>query len=267
MRGWYGRGGGAFRIAITERLAWKYDAFFGVLFAGATVLLAWILWKAVFAGRPALNGFTLGAMTTYYLIASFAGQFDESGGYAWEFSEEIRTGAFGKYLWRPVDPLWWFVSLCAGRTVFRAGLVIVAAALWSLPFASLLVPPDPLGVLASLPILALGLVALALINFMISLLSIVMQDATAIRMITGILIEFLAGGLIPLALLPAWAQRVLGCTPFPALASLPATLWLGRGIEEAPRAFLITAAWVAVLALAARASYRVLGRRYEEVGG
>ena len=260
-------GRGAFRIAITERLAWKYDAFLGVMFTGATVLLAWILWKAIYGGRAELNGFTLGAMTTYYLIASFSAQFDESGGYAYEFSEEIRSGAFGKYLWRPVDPLRWFLSLCAGRTVFRAVLVVVAAALWSLPFASLLVPPDPLGVLASLPVLALGLAAYALINFMISLLSMVMQDATAIRMITGILIEFLAGGLIPLVLLPGWAQNVLGFTPFPALASLPAMLWLGRGIEEVPRACLITGAWVVVLAFASRASYRVLGRRYEEVGG
>jgi ABC-2 type transport system permease protein len=261
------RGGGVFRIAITERLAWKYDAFLGVLFSGATVLLAWILWKAIFAGRAELNGFSLGSMTTYYLIASFAGRLDESGEYASELSGEIRSGAFGKSLWRPVDPLRWFLSLCAGRTVFRACLVVVAATLWSLPFASILVAPDPMGVLASLPVLALGLAATALINFVIALLSMVLQDATAIRMIAGILIEFLAGGLVPLALLPGWARSVLAFSPFPALASLPAMLWLGKGMAEVPRACLVTAVWVVVLAVAARAAYRVLGRRYEEVGG
>jgi ABC-2 type transport system permease protein len=261
------RGGGAFRIAIVERLAWKYDVFLGALFTGGTLLVAWLLWRAIFAGRTEINGFTLAEMTTYYLVASFAGQLDQSGGYAGEFSEEIRAGAFGKYLWRPVDPIRWFLSVCAGRTVFRASTVIVAAAIWSLPFSTLLVAPDLFGVIVSLPILGLGLVALAQINLLISLLSMVMQDVTAIRMITGILIEFLSGGLIPLALLPEWVRRLIEFTPLPALASLPAMLWLGKGIEKALHAGIITGIWAIGLAFAVRASYRALARRYEDVGG
>jgi ABC-2 type transport system permease protein len=86
-------------------------------------------------------------------------------------------------------------------------------------------------------------------------------------MITGIAIQFLSGGLIPLALLPQWAQVPLGYTPFPALASLPAMLWLGMGADGLVRAYLVTGAWVAVLALAAGMAYRALSERYEEVGG
>jgi ABC-2 type transport system permease protein len=255
------------RTAVTERLVWRADVAVEILFSGATVLLAWLLWRAVFAGRAELEGFTLGAMTSYYLVATFAWQLDQSDGYGWELAYEIRSGSFGKYLTRPIDPLHWYLAVCAGRTAMRAGLVLAAAALWALPFSTILVAPSALGILASIPVIVLGLTAFALLNFMTALLAMVMQDPGPFHMICGILIQFLSGGLIPLAILPGWARGILDLTPFPAMASLPAMLWLGRGIADVPRACLVTGAWVVILVVAAKAAYRGLSRRYEEVGG
>jgi ABC-2 type transport system permease protein len=253
-------------LAFMDRIAWRADSFMGVLAGGARILMAWIMWKSVFGARPEVAGFSLGAMTTYYLIGAFIGQIDQSAAYVWEFSGEIRGGMFAKYLVRPIKPLFSFLALCAGRSGFRACVSLAAVLLWAIPFSGVLVAPDPVGVLESIPLFAMGLCCLALVNFMVSMLAFVVQDILPIHLIKNILIDLLSGTLIPLAVLPGWARSAVGLTPFPSLVSTPAMLWLGRGSEGLASAYLVTFAWMAVLFLSASALCERTLARHGEVG-
>lgn len=249
-----------------DRLAMRSELFLGVAAAGVRLIVARILWLAVFAGKAELGGFDLPMMTSYYLIVSFIREFDQSEGYVWEFASEIRNGTFGKYIVRPVDPLRHFLSVCAGRSAFQMILAAAAALAWALPFLPLLAPLDPLGAIAAMPVLLLGLVALGLVNYLISLAAFVVQDITPYHMVKNSVIELFSGALVPVAFFPAWARSVLEATPFPALASLPASLMLGQSTEGYPRSLAILAIWVAGLFLACRLAYARLSLSYEEVG-
>lgn len=254
------------RIAFMDRLAMRSELFLGVAAAGVRLVLARLLWQAAFDGKAELGGYDLRGMTTYYLIASFLRQFDQSEGYAWEFAAEIRNGAFGKYLSRPVDPLRHFLAACSGRSAFQAILACAAGIAWALPFLPLLAPIDPLGAFMAIPVLLLGLLGLGFLNYLTAILAFVVQDITPWHMVKNSVIELLSGALIPVSLFPAWARRIIEATPFPALASLPAALMLGRGAEGYLRSLGILAAWNLALYAACRAAYARLSRTYEEAG-
>ncbi len=261
------------RAAFADRIAWRGDAFFGAFMSAVRVALALALWIAIFDGKEEVGGMSLPVMATYYLIAVFVFHLDQSDSGGERLAEEIRAGKFGAYLARPVDPIAWFLSAQAGRTCFQAA--IAAAAMLGLGLAmglagssssSFLAPIDPIGALAALPVLASGLLSLALMNFMTAMLAFRFQDVTAFRLVQNSAVEFFSGALIPIALMPAWARGVLELTPFPAIASLPAELALGRGLDALPGAAIVMVAWNLGLYAAARAMYASLSSRYEEFG-
>lgn len=258
------------RSSLADALAWRADAFLGLVMGIVRVALALILWTAVFDGRSEVGGMSLRMMASYYLIAVFIFQFNQSGLVASSLAAEIRAGLFSKYLARPVDPLAWFLAASAGRSAFQAGAAIVAALAAALAClaldASILAPLNPLGLLAAIPVVLMGMLALALVNFMTGILAFVFQDIGSFQVGKDCVIEFLSGALIPVALLPAQLRGILSATPFPALASLPADLMLGRGFGAYPEALACLLLWDFVLYLAARALYARLSPRYEEMG-
>jgi ABC-2 type transport system permease protein len=258
------------RTALSDRLAWRADVFLGAGMGAARVGLALVLWTAVFAGRESIGGMGLGTMASYYLIAVFAYQLDQSSAVSSELAGEIRSGRFGKYLARPVDPLAWFLAAACGRSLVQAAAALGAAL--ALGLACILVDPaylapaSALGLAAALPVLALGLLCLALVNYMTGILAFAFQDIGAFQIGKNCVVEFLSGALLPLALLPSGAREALELTPFPALASLPAELILGRGLEGYGRELALLALWALGLWACARALYASLSGRYEEMG-
>jgi ABC-2 type transport system permease protein len=261
------------RTAFADRIAWRGDAFLGAFMSAVRVALALILWVAIFDGRAEVGGMSLRVMASYCLVAIFFFHLDQSGPTGERLAGEIRAGAFGSYLARPVEPLKWFLAASAGRSAFQAAIAAIAIlavgaamGLMGPGAGSLLAPLDPVGALAALPVLASGLLSLALLNFMTAILAFRFQDVTAFRIVQNCAVEFLSGALIPLALMPSWARTALKMTPFPALASLPAELAIGRGLESLPGAAAVLAAWNLGLYAAARAMHASLSRRYEEFG-
>ena len=259
------------RNALSDALAWRSGLVLGLGASAGRVLMALALWSAVFSGRREIGGMGLAAVASYYLVAVFVAQIDRSSSMVEVFAREIRAGEFAKYLARPVDPLAWFLASCLGRSAFQAALTVVATATCAVAFSEFLVPPDPAGLLAASVVAASGLLSLALINFMTSILAFAFQDVASFNIGKNCLVEFLSGSLLPLALLPGWARRVLELTPFPALASLPAEFVLGpgrggRGLEELPTVLLGLALWNLALFIAARRAFAALSSRYEEAG-
>jgi ABC-2 type transport system permease protein len=259
------------RNALADALAWRAELGLGLVATVGKLLIALALWSAILDGRPEVGGMGLAAMASYYLVAVFVAQLDRSSAMVDVFAQEIRSGSFCKYLARPVDPLAWFLSASLGKSAFQACLTAAATAACGLALSGLIAPPDPLGLAAAAAVVILGLLALALLNFMTGILAFAFMDIGAFNIGKSCVIEFLSGALVPLALLPGWARRALELTPFPALASLPAQLILGSarggvGLEVLPAALLRLALWDIMLIIAARASFKALSGRYEEAG-
>ncbi len=259
------------RLALADRIAYRGETAAGIVASAARVLMAFVLWKAVAGEAGTAFGYSLPMAMTHYLFAALLPAIDQSDAYVWEFAAEIRSGDFGKYLSRPVDPLAHFLAVSLGRSIFQA-LVSVAVMATALGLDALLPgaffqAPDPAGGALAIPIAAAGLVCMSLVNYLTALAAFRFQDIVPWHMVKGNIVEVLSGAVIPLAVLPGWARELVALTPFPALADLPAALAMGAGRERLGPAVAVLAAWTGGLLLLASACGKRAARGYAGAGG
>lgn len=255
------------RISMRARTAYRFDVWMGATLPFLRVLLAYLLWRVLFANRAEIAGFTLEGMTAYYILTAFLSRLDQSGGLVWEYAEDIREGRFAKYLAKPVNPFGHFLATSAARTLFVGGVALGSVFLLAMLFGNTHLRPTSLGqALTACAIALLGLVFLASLNWLTAILAWKFKDITGFHLIKGNLVEFLAGTLFPLSLLPGPMIDVLKWLPFYHLQYLPASLFLGLQQEQALFSLLVLLGWtVAILALG-EASWRHLRRLDEGVG-
>jgi ABC-2 type transport system permease protein len=153
-----------------------------------------------------------------------------------ELHAMVRSGAVAYELCRPVDLYGlWYARAVAHRTaptVLRAVPMVVIAAV-GLPLIGLgewrLAPPASLAAgagfaLALVCALALGCAISTLIN--VSLLWTIENDGVLILVTAAV--SLLSGLLVPLPLLPDWAQPVLRWLPFAGVMDLPYRVYNGH---------------------------------------
>jgi ABC-2 type transport system permease protein len=255
------------RITWQSMLAYQADTWLGALFSGTRVLLAFLLWSAIFAGQETVAGYTLPMMITYSLLATMISRMQNQEAGAWQLAEEVREGQFSKYLARPLSVHAYFLAAGFGRWAFMLVINLVTLLVWGLAFSQWVVlPRDPLilGWLALL--LPLGALFMLLLNHTIGLLSLKFVDVLGFMFTKGTVVELLSGALIPLTLLPDGLVILLRYTPVYYVVYYPVSLFLGVQSEPPLLAAGILAAWCLLCWAAAEAWYRYARKFYEGVG-
>jgi ABC-2 type transport system permease protein len=255
------------RITWQSMLAYQADTWLGALFSGTRVLLAFLLWSAIFAGQETVAGYTLPMMITYSLLATMISRMQNQEAGAWQLAEEVREGQFSKYLARPLSVHAYFLAAGFGRWAFMLVVNLVTLLVWGLAFSQWVVlPRDPLilGWLALL--LPLGALFMLLLNHTIGLLSLKFVDVLGFMFTKGTVVELLSGALIPLTLLPDGLVNLLRYTPVYYVVYYPVSLFLGVQSEPPLLAAGVLAVWCLVLWAAAEAWYRYARKFYEGVG-
>jgi ABC-2 type transport system permease protein len=247
-------------------LAYQADTWFGAIVSGFRVLMAFLLWQAVFAGRETVAGYTLPMMVTYSLLSSMIGRLQNQESLAWQLAEEVRAGVFSKYLVHPMPVIQYFLGAFFGQWSFM--LVINGGAMlaWLAIFARwVALTPDRTWLWAML-ILPLGGLCMFLLNHAIGLLSLKFQDITGMMFTKGTLVEFLSGMLVPLDMLPPAIEAVMKFTPFYYIAYYPARLIMGTPPEPPLFAALILTIWCFIFYAIAQAWFAHARKFYEGVG-
>jgi len=255
------------KITWKTMMAYQADAWLGALVSGFRVLLAFLLWKAIFAGRDEVAGYTFPAMITYSLAASILSRLQHQDALAWQLAEEVRNGQFSRYLTYPLSVTWYFI--CAGLGRWSYMLLVNGAALagWGLVFSNwIALNPNPIDLAWLAVLLPLGALVMLLLNHAIALLSLKFVDVTGFMVGKGSVIELISGSLIPLSLLPAPLVAALRYTPFYYVIYYPANLLLGRVDEPPILAVAVLLAWSVVFFFIGQTWFRFARRQYEGVG-
>jgi ABC-2 type transport system permease protein len=254
------------RITWKSMLAYTGDTWLSAGLTGFRVLLAFLLWSAVFTGREEVGGFTLPMMITYSLVASLLANLQHHDGLAWQLANEVREGQFSKYLVAPVSVAGYFLGAGLGRWAFLLLFNLAALLVWLVAFSRWLVIGSGADLLWLLVLLPLGALCMLLLNHSLALLSLRFQDIGGMMILKGSVIDFLSGTLVPLSLLPVGLTAVLKLTPFYYVVYYPATLVLGRQTEPPALAAVVLVGWCLVLWLGSEIWFRRARRFYEGVG-
>lgn len=225
------------------------------------------VWRTVAETQGgSVGGFTVADLTTYYIIWTLVRVFNIAHDpYAWEW--RIREGRINEFLSQPWHPFHRDIS-------FYIGGKVVWTAVW-LPVAAALV-------LIFRPTLTLSLAQVAgfvaalwggfAVRFiLLYLLGMVTFWTTRASGLFEIIVAgelLLSGRLVPLELMPTWAQDIAAWLPFKWTFQFPIDVLMGRvdGLQ-ALTGIGTQIVWTAALALALAVVWKRAIRKYTAVGG
>lgn len=261
-----------FNIGIQNTLVYRVNFLFRATFGLVPLMATLYLWRAIYASNPDnpnVAGYTLAAMTSYYLVTTVVDALTAVTEDDWQIAADIRDGRISQFLLKPMDYLTYRLCLFgAGRVVYATAALLPVGLFVALQHPYLIGPPDA-GHFAAF---ALSTLLTALLQFLLSytmaLLAFWLLEISTFVFIL-FAFEYVAGGhLFPLDILPAGVLAVLQFTPFPYQLYFPVSIYLGRvsgaGLLQG---LVVQTAWVLIAYGLARWVWARGIKHYSAAGG
>lgn len=245
-------------------LAYRGDTWLTALFLVFRILLAYLLWKAVFGGQSTFGGMTLAEMVTYYLLATAIAPLTKSDGLLQDFSNEIRNGQYAKYIVRPISPLAYFISASFARSLLPAVSSITVLVSAMLLFSKYFVALNTYNIKWAIIIVILAMLLNTLIGYVVSAMAFKFIDVGGFHIIKNIVKEFLSGSLIPLNLV--FGNRISAWSPFSYIVYYPVMLFMGKSDIPPQKVIIILSAWCTSLLLVSLYLQKSAPKNFEGVG-
>lgn len=255
------------KIYMKAQLAWRADVVFNMVFTITKILFAYLLWGIIFQDRDMVGDFTLHGMLSYYIISSFLSGLERSGGVSSELHDRIRNGTFSKYMVIPVDVEKYFLAMELGIVLFYISFDFIAAAVWTFIFQVEFTHTEDIAVAACAVLIAvLGMLFMVLLNYFLGLLTLKYQGIQTFLMIKNNLVALITGSIVPLALFPEIAVRIMRWLPFYYVTYLPAMLLAGLCRNEARSGVVVISCWCILMQAAINVVWKKYIRKYDGVG-
>lgn len=252
---------------MKSQLAWRADVIFNMIFTISKILFAYLLWGIIFKGQEMIGGFTFHGMLSYYIVNSFLSQLDMSGGISSEIHDGIRNGAFSKYMVIPVGIQKYFTAMELGVVSFYLLFDFIAAMIWVFIFdIKFVLTNNLLSFVCAIFMAVLGLFFMVQLNYYLGLLTLKYQGIGTFLMIKNNLVSLVTGSIVPLALFPEMAIKIMKLLPFYYVTYLPSMLITGMCREEAAAGIFIIGAWCLVIQFLIHVTWHNYIRKYDGVG-
>lgn len=259
-------------IGLQNNLQYRVNYLTRTLFSFIPLFAMLSLWRTIYGSNERAgdhNGFTQAQMIFYYLLVAVVDVFTAVNEDDWQIATDIREGNISQFLLKPVDYLWYRLSLfVSGRLAFVA-MASIPLAIFIFCFRQyFLAPPDA----ATFMVFMFSLVLTALLQFFISY-AMAMLAFWLLEISTFIFIlyafEYIASGhLFPLDVLPPMLKQVLYFTPFPYQLYFPIQVYMGKIVGlDLWRGLAMQFFWVLVAFGFARFMWRRGIKKYAAFGG
>jgi ABC-2 type transport system permease protein len=254
------------KIAISEQFQYRVANYFYMIGMVAEPIIYLVVWSTIARQQGGeVGGFTPGQFAAYYIVWTLVRNMNIIfTPYGWEW--RIRQGELSGMLLRPVHPIHWDLG-------YFAGWKFVVIVMW-LPIAavlSLLFQPElsfrPIDV-AVFAVAIWGAYLIRSVNYWI--LGMLAFWTTRVGPLFEIVFTaelLLSGRLVPLSLMPEWAQRLADVLPFKWTFGFPIESLVGRLPEsELLGGLAMQALWIAIGSIGVAIVWRFAVRRYSAVG-
>jgi len=255
------------RTAVMEQFQYRTANYFYMIGMIAEPVIYLVVWSTVAAAQGGeVGGYTPGTFAAYYIVWTLVRNMNiVFTPYAWEW--RIKDGTLSAELLRPIHPIHGDIAYFGGWKLVVIVLWLPLAALLSLLFRPTLSPTLlEIGVFAvaiwgAYLIRTAFLWALGMVSFWTTRVSALFELYFALELL-------LSGRLVPMSLLPPWAQRLADFLPFQWTFGFPIEALVG----ELPPAQLLGGLgmqllWIAVGWALVQLVWRAGVRRYGAVGG
>lgn len=242
-----------FRMRFITGLQYRAAALGGIVTQFAWGILQILLFRAFYMTNP--SAFPMGFQETssyIWLQQAFLALF-----FVWFIDSDIITaitsGGIAYELVRPINIYnMWFVKNMASRlsrAVLRCLPILVFAAFLKKPYG-LSVPKNIYLLIWFLFSMVLAFIVVIAFIMLIYIVTFYIMNPSGIRLITASLVEFLAGGVIPLPFFPDKLEKVISLLPFASMQNVPFRIYSGNiSGSELHVSVLLQVFWSVVLIL------------------
>ncbi len=259
-------------IGFQNNLQYRFNYLTRTLFSFIPLFAMLSLWRTIYAGNDsagAHNGFTQAQMIFYYLLVAVVDVFTAVNEDDWQIAADIREGNISQFLLKPVDYLWYRLSLfCSGRLAFIS-MAALPLGIFIFCFQEYFLSP-PSGFAFGLFLFSLVLTALLqfFISYAMAMLAFWLLEISTLIFIL-FAFEYLASGhLFPLDVLPPMLKQILFLTPFPYQLYFPIQIYMGKVAGgELWRGLATQFLWVLATYFFARFMWRRGIKKYGAFGG
>ena len=205
------------------------------------------IWQTIYGQNLTEQAISLDAMVAYAVLGSILSRSQRTG-LVYEMEYKLKNGDIVIELMRPTQ--WQLLKMAEFLGTVCAQLLVIGIPVFVI--ATLIVdvapPASVVAGLLFLPSVLLGLAVAFGFSYLVLVFGFKFLEIGGIESALNGLRPILTGALIPLWLLPGWAEGFLLALPFPYIAFAPLSIYVGR-IEgvELPIALAIQAAWAAGL--------------------
>jgi ABC-2 type transport system permease protein len=254
------------RTSVINQFQYRVAQYFYMLGMVAEPIVYLVVWTTIAnESGGEINGFTTGELAAYYIVWTLVRNMNVVfGAPFWEW--RIREGRMSQELLRPLHPLHGDIAWFAGSKLALIVLWLPIAAGLTLAFKPTIDPT-----LLEVAVFFFAIWGAYLIRTMfMSMLGMITFWTTRVSAIFELFIAaelLLSGRLVPMPLMPDWAQDIAGFLPFQwsfyfPIASLVGDLSTG----ELLRGLAMQAFWIVVLTGLTLFVWRFAVRRYSAVG-
>ncbi|MCR8633088.1 ABC transporter permease [Paenibacillus radicis (ex Xue et al. 2023)] len=255
------------QISMQNSIA--YRSSFIINIVGSLLLLVSMmyLWKAIYAERTEVGGFTWEAMKAYLLITFISNSvlsYTSEG----RIAGKIRDGSVSLDLLKPLDFQKARFAETLGTSLFE-GTVTILLTVSVLAFFSGV--QMPAGFTAWL-LFAISLLAALLVKFgvvyLAGLCCFWTDSYYGISLARAAITNLLSGALAPLAFFPDWLKSICLLLPFQGIVHIPASIYLGQASSlEAVRMVAVQLVWGIVLWLLGKLLWSIAVKKVTIHGG
>ena len=254
------------RVAIQGQLQYRVENYLYMVGMIAEPVIYLVVWSTIAEQRGgSVEGITAGEFAAYYIVWTLVRNMNiVFTPYGWE--ERIREGEFSAQLLRPLHPLHFDIAYFAGWKFVVILLWLPLAVVLSLVFEPTLevgwldVLVFSWAVWGAYLIRTMFMELLGMISFWTTRVSAIFELAVAAELL-------LSGRLVPLELMPGWAEAIAAVLPFQwtfyfPIQALVADLSTGELLGGLAMQLL----WIVVLTAVFLFVFRVAVKRYSAVG-
>lgn len=243
-------------------------------FIGAMVsaVLMGLVWWAIYAFSPesVIGGYAFPQMLMYVILSAVVGEVVYTSTMG-SITDDVRWGLIGMRLMKPINYRVQLGFTAMGEFLSRiilVGIPVITVGTLTVVFGFGLTGIQWYNILLFLPACVLSSLMFDAFDFLFGQLAFRTQAMFGVSSMSNIIMLFLAGGIVPIALFPAWAQTALAYSPFPTLISFPVRIFLGQvGWSEMLIAFAISIAWIVGLNVINHFAYKSSVKHVVVFGG
>lgn len=228
-------------------------------------LIPFFIWKSVLGQGEEIYGYSFPAIMTY-LFGTTVLRSLVMGSRTIDLGTMINSGNLTIPLMRPINLFNFFFVRDIADKLFNLSFILIEIPLILLLFKPpVFVQTDPLIVITAIVSIILAILIYFYINVIFGSLAFWSRDIWAPRFLLMVIMEFAAGAMFPLDMLPQIWQKILYLTPFPYLLFIPLKTYLGEPTLVGSHLF-IGLVWVLILGFAAKLIWSKGIRSYEAEG-